>query len=297
MKAIIPCAGRNTRFNYKSKALTCVDGVLVIAKIIESINPFVDEIVIVIHSSQKQIFESAIKDYNSIELMTDDSYAGDANAIYLVISQKGWNNDILVVWGDVIYFSPTFLTEFVQCVADNPHYEMYIPATYEKKPYVSLLLDSTGNPCDVFFSKEKGYRLKEGFHDMPTYIIRRSALPYIKRIMPSKECELKILNLIRVLHGLNKKVKIVEFRERKIISFNTPSELEQAVTTHLKLDIQLPYIKQQVLIGKNLFDKILDTIQHQNYDKIFIIAEKSVFLHSKKIYELIKRLEKNLYSF
>lgn len=237
MKAIIPCAGRNTRFNHRPKALACINGKTIIARIVESIEQFVDEIVIVVHSSQKSMFELAIKGYVNLELIIDDSYAGEASAINLVISRKKWIDDVLIAWGDIIYVSPTFLTEFVRYTADNPHYEMYIPATYEKYPYIALLLDSKRNPYDVFFSKEKGYHLEEGYHDMPTYIIRHGASLHMKDIAPSKGGEIKFLNLIKILYSLNKKVKIVEFKERKVISFNTPGELKQAIVMCKQLKI------------------------------------------------------------
>ncbi len=228
MRAIIPCAGKGSRFSHKNKSLIFIKGKTVIEKLLNAIKIHMKDITIVVNSSNKSHFMRIARKYTGVSIVVDDSYSGTAEAIKAALKNSVSKKDIFIVWGDTIYKSKEFINNFLKRHASNLDYDMHIPVKYESNPYLAVLFDKNGIPFDVFYSREKGSRIPYGYHDLSTYIVKYDVLGYLNYINPAPNGEPHFLDLIKILYDNGKHIKAYEFFGEPVISFNTPEELKVA---------------------------------------------------------------------
>ncbi len=226
MKAIIPCAGRSDRFNNQCKALVNLNGQTVVERIVKQISLYVNSITVISDSQHKNQFYEKFDTNNRVSIILDDSYSGTGGVIEKALANFSNKDTILIVWGDTVYKSEKFIGDFIKEYYKCQKYELYIAAQFEKNPYLAVLLDDNVIPNNIFFSKEEGYRLPSGYHDLSTFIIKRGILRYLKQVKPILNGEKRFLDLVNVLYKKGDKIKLCKFSHAPVLSFNTPNELK-----------------------------------------------------------------------
>jgi molybdopterin-guanine dinucleotide biosynthesis protein A len=237
MRAIIPCAGKSSRFNGENKSLVTIDHMTVIERMVIGLKQHCDKITIIINSSSKERFEQILNKHSEVSFYIDDTYTGNGGAIKNVLIDKGeeyFKDDLFITWGDIVFLENTFIKDFIQQSIVSPGNVMYIAVQWEKNPYLAILLDENKVPQDVFYSKEEGYRLEYGYHDLAAYILKKEAISHIMDIPSSKIGEIRFLDIVNVLYKADKGVKIIEFFNNPMLSFNNVDELNKLLSVFYK---------------------------------------------------------------
>lgn len=161
MIGLIIAAGKQRRFKDSiPKALVEINGEPILKRNYSILKQYCNDVYVITSETNNYQFSNLKQSIRIINI--GESGKGSGDAIFEAIKQLLIDKEetMVICWGDTILNENVF--KYLPDTYDNNY--VYIPATFEKKPYVQL------KDNKVFFSKYKDKIDKEGYHDSCMFI-------------------------------------------------------------------------------------------------------------------------------
>lgn len=180
--AVIPAAGRGTRFNYnKPKILTEVlEDKTVWDILYEKLSPIVDKIHVVLSPESFNLFEKKLANNNmpnSVSTSIQKAPIGMGDAIFGAFDF--WKNyeNILIIWGDQVSVSVKTLEETIDYHFLSTGRSMIIPTAYVSEPYVQYIFNNDFSELlNIKQTREGEICDERGYADVGVFCLSTSKL-------------------------------------------------------------------------------------------------------------------------
>jgi NDP-sugar pyrophosphorylase family protein len=252
--AIIPAAGDASRFNsIIPKPLFPINGKPTILRLVKSLAPWCEKIIILIKPSHRNDFEKSLENYNKkVQLVDYTLVSGEGRVVLDALDYVNSEfSDIVIAWSDLAVTSQEKI-KFTLEMHSKYGAAMTFPTMPEKKPYVAIMRDNYDRVCKAAF-KEYGDIQEMGEHDCSFFIVKFETLKsslislhnkyYCEKEQrydfqafgapPYKKGEFKFLYIIQELYKNKYPIKALPICiPNEFLSFNT---LEEAMQIEKKL--------------------------------------------------------------
>ena len=180
--ALIPAAGRGSRFNYnKPKILAPIVQEKTVWHILyEKLCPLVDNIHVVLSPESFTLFEAQYANDHlpqSISTSIQKVPIGMGDAIFGAFDF--WNNyeNILIIWGDQVFVSIKTLQETIESHLLSTGRRMTIPTSFVNKPYVQYIFNKDfSGLLNIRQAREGDICDEQGFADVGVFCLSASGL-------------------------------------------------------------------------------------------------------------------------
>lgn len=176
IKLIIPAAGAGKRMGLSyPKTLYPIAGKPILAHILESAMPLVQECVVVVSPDGKQAIEGFLSDrgYTGISTAVQNQPIGMADAVEVGAQALGGSQscDFLIIWGDQVTVQAETLCKVIENHKASGAW-LTLPTTWRRDPYIHIVRDGNGNVIGVLEAREGDAMPDEGENDCGVFMAR-----------------------------------------------------------------------------------------------------------------------------
>lgn len=219
--AIIPAAGKSKRFKFKnSKIFFKIKNKKMIEIILDKINLFADEILVIIKKKDYSQFEeikNKKKYKNKIKVLFQVKTNGMATAIYIGLKETN-NHNFFVLWSDQIYLSKKTIIKGLKIHTKKKI--LTFPIVWKKNPY-TYIVKKNNKFFDILQQREVETKLRNGYCDCGFFIgktlffIKKlTSLIEQKKILTKKTREYDFLHSFKYIKD-KKKISIYKIKNHK----------------------------------------------------------------------------------
>jgi len=220
---LIMAAGKSSRFG-KAKCLTKIGKTTVLENLIKLAKSSRNRVIVVVSNN---VFE---QDLEMIKTICDKTHTIIINSKYtngtannLKDYAKYVASDAFIMWSDIIVADES---NFVKFLKTDFNHVLTIPVVFEKEPYAAVLVDDSGVPFDMLYSKKTGERPVEGYHDQCIFYIPELVWQLCFNSIKEIDGEKNILDIISIAHNKGLFTEIIKYPNKLVNSFNTVEELK-----------------------------------------------------------------------
>lgn len=219
--AIIPAAGKSRRFKFKhSKIFFKIKNKKMIDVILDKINLFTDEILVIIKKKDHSQFEeirNRKKYKNKIKVLFQNKADGMATAISIGLKEVN-NPNFFVLWSDQIYLSKKTILRGLKIHSKKKI--LTFPVVWKENPYTRIVKKKK-KFSDILQQREIKTKLQNGYSDCGFFIgktlfFKKKLIDLIeqKKILTKRTKEYDFLHSFKYIEDKNK-ISIYKIKNQK----------------------------------------------------------------------------------
>lgn len=230
IRGVILAAGNQERFKYDiPKCLFEIGGLPLLIRNIQTMQHFVNHIVVVLGNNNREVSENILK-LHRIPSSVDIIYVQPGGGTWNSLSKLPKNEDTILIWGDSLQMNDDLYFSCIHAKYDESVLNKtkgrvaFMPLVFVDEPYTFYDLDSYGRIFAVYFNRF-GQSTDSGYQDLSIFFLNRQLLKDL-RIEPRKNGELELLEMCNNPNDYYIYTKTFD-ADTKIRSFNTPEEFKE----------------------------------------------------------------------
>ncbi len=236
-KLLIPTAGLATRLGIDyPKTLIEIKNESILIRIFNIFKKYDDNPIVIVRNISKDMIKNHLgisKKKAELIVQEKPNGMGDAVLHYLNSNISNYNQDIILVWGDIPLLQKKTIEKTIKNHISNNN-DFTFPTMEVENPYTLVIRSKDNEILEVLESRDKNdFKHKRGERDVGLFVFKRKVFDYLKKNLDGKynkqTGEHGFLYIIKhlVKDGLRVKgLQIATFEDT--ISINNKSDLEIA---------------------------------------------------------------------